>query len=71
MSVMPSGSVIGVSLEGCELPEDLWAPLYERVNYGGYSVVSAFYFELENDYVYSRACQRWYGDNRVDHIRRV
>lgn len=52
--------------------EDLWQPLYNRVNYPkAFTMIDYFYLELEYGCMYTRACQRQYGDNRVDHIRRV
>lgn len=45
-----------------ELPTDLWQPLYDRVTY-----LDGEFFSDE-ELLGQRARQRWYGDNRVDHI---
>lgn len=52
-----------------KLPADLWAPLFERCRYP--LVLPSTHM---TDYIaygvrHRRACERYYGDNRVDHIQ--
>ncbi len=48
-----------------ELPEDLWRPLYDRVNY---PLVFKILTTKIIDQMYERACRRWPGDSCVDDI---
>jgi len=68
MSSTPLALATGAYMGECKLPEDLWAPLYDRVLYPKFDQ-SAVFLEFEYDFMYTRARQRWYSDNRLDHIR--
>ena len=51
------------------IPEDMWSPLYKRVNYPQQGLFMPTLYDLfEWGGMYRRACQRMYGDNRQDHI---
>lgn len=52
-----------------ELPEDLWQPLYDMIPRPTATMDLWWVDNLEYISMYRRACQRWYGDNRPDHIK--